>query len=172
MRLKERVPQLDSGFHKSSEFGREWDGFSIFAEGLILHNDGSQTTPEVQNLAHAQTFCRGVLVGSDLLCNGVNAFCPTKVERLVKVSVSERLVPLPWYFGSVWKAGVYRLTCVQRLDHTVTRFAACLLSRDLLVERLTKHWMGRFGTCWCLYCLYSDYIVYRQGIDRSCLQRL
>ena len=26
----------------------------------------------------------------------------------------------------------------------------------------------RFRTCWCLYCLYSDYIVYRQGIDRSC----
>ena len=25
----------------------------------------------------------------------------------------------------------------------------------------------RFRTCWCLYCLYSDYIVYKQGIDRS-----
>ena len=25
----------------------------------------------------------------------------------------------------------------------------------------------RFRTCWCLYCLYSNSIVYRQGIDRS-----
>ena len=30
--LRERVPQLDWGFYKSSEFGCEWDGFSIFGQ--------------------------------------------------------------------------------------------------------------------------------------------